>query len=273
MTFGPTIRNGVCVSVGSTAALGNSIFPNNILPETTTLINAMTVRPSNGRIIQINQCITALIAGGVWAKCDIIYMLAAHDAQAARLNWKTPASNTLAVVNSPVFQANKGYTGDGVSALLTASYTNTLLLQNDAHISAFGLTSASAGVNDFSLTNVTPAQRAAVRTRSSTLGGAIVSSSTSINAATSTDAIPRMLAANRTVSTDYDVYSNGVFSNNIVNTSTATVITAAHFLGNGVSSFSNRQIAFGSAGGALTALQHASLYSAVRVYLQAVRAV
>lgn len=266
-------RNGISVNVSANVAFGDWIASNNILPQTTTLVAAMTVRPSDGRIIQINQCITTLINSGVWDECDIIYMLAAHDAQAARLNWKTPASNTLAIVNSPVFTANKGFTGDGVSALLTASYTNTLLLQNDAHIAAFGLTNSSLGVNDFSLTNVTPAQRAAVRTRSGTVGGAVVSSSTSIGAVTSTDGIPRMLAANRTVSTNFDVYSNGAFSNNIVNTSAATVITAAHFLGNGVSAFSNRQMAFGSAGGALTALQHASLYSAVSVYLQAVGAI
>lgn len=244
-----------------------------VLPETETLVAAMSTPPTAARKSLIDSTIRKLIVSGVWAKCDIIYFLAASDSQAARLNWKSPLTNTLAVIGAPTFTTNRGYTGDGVSALLTAPYNNSLLTQNNAHVSAFGLTNSTLGVNDFSLTNVTPAQRAAVRTRSGTVGGAIVSSTTSIGAVTSTDAIPRMLAANRTVSTNFDVYSNGAFSNNVVNTSAATVITAAHFLGNGVGAFSSRQIAGGTAGAALTAEQHASLYSIYFTYLRSVGAV
>lgn len=89
--------------------------------ETRSLVDAMTVKPTSTRMRRIDRVIRGLKQSGVWDKLDVFYMLAAHDSQAARLNWKTPGTYTLTVNNSPVFTADRGYQGDGVSGYLSST--------------------------------------------------------------------------------------------------------------------------------------------------------
>src|SRR5262245_39221350 len=85
--------------------------------ETTALLAAMTVQPNAARQTLINDLIYALKQSGAWAKMDFLYVLAAHDNQAARLNWKTAAN--LATVNGTcTFTVDRGYNGDGSTGYL-----------------------------------------------------------------------------------------------------------------------------------------------------------
>lgn len=243
-----------------------------VLPQTAALVAAMSTPPTAARKSLIDATIRSLIVSGVWARCDAIYVLAAHNSQAARLNWKTPGTNTLTVINSPVFTTDRGYTGDAVSAALSATYAGSNYTQNDCSISCFGLTGPGGG-NSFALTNSTPAQRAAVRVRSGTLGGVTLSSATSIFATTSTNTMPRMLTGTRTGAAGFDIYSNGAFADTIVAASAANPTpTTLWFLTNGVGTFSDHQVAFGATGASLSAAQNAALYQATFSYMRAVGA-
>lgn len=238
-------------------------------PETKTLVDAMTVAPSGRQRGEINEVIAALKLAGVWARCDLIYMLCAHDAQAARLNWKNPSSNALAVVNAPVFTANRGYAGDGVSAELRTAYTPVLFQQDDSHVSVFGLTqSATAVANDIFGVTITPGIRAGARNRTTTAGGVALNTNV-IAPTTDAGAGARLISGTRVTATDVLVYANGAFTNSVAVASASGALTHAGFLSSGAAAFSDRQSAFGSIGASLTAAQHAALYSAVARYLQA----
>src|SRR5688500_11442038 len=55
--------------------------------EASALALRFTTDPGEVRRGLVDDCIGALKAAGLWAKLDAFYMLAAHDAQAARCNW------------------------------------------------------------------------------------------------------------------------------------------------------------------------------------------
>jgi len=90
---------------------------------TDALIARMSVAPGEARAALIDALVRALKAAGVWAKLDALYLLAAHDAQAARLNW-VGSSFTLAAVNSPGFTVDRGYAGDGATSYLDSGFTD-----------------------------------------------------------------------------------------------------------------------------------------------------
>lgn len=106
--------------------------------DTRALRAAMTVAPPPGRLWVIDQTIRQLKQHGIWQKLDVFWMLAAHDAQAARLNWKAPGTFTLTAVNSPTFTADRGYAGNGTTSYLNTGWnpsTNAVQTQqNNSHV-------------------------------------------------------------------------------------------------------------------------------------------
>jgi hypothetical protein len=93
--------------------------PLSYLAETDALVARMSVAPSTARKDAIDRYIGKLKAGAIsgsdiWAKVAGLYLLAAHDAQAAQLNWKG-ASNDLTLVGTPTFVANSHATGNSTN--------------------------------------------------------------------------------------------------------------------------------------------------------------
>ncbi|MBY5581853.1 hypothetical protein [Rhizobium leguminosarum] len=82
----------------------------------------MTVQPDSTRKALLNDLFVSLKVSGVYAKRDVYWLPAAHDAQAGRLNLKS-ASFTLTPAGSPTFVVDKGYQGDGTSACLVTNYS------------------------------------------------------------------------------------------------------------------------------------------------------
>lgn len=115
--------------------------------ETTTLLAAMSVQPDMRRTIIIDTFIGALKTAGVWSKIDVMWVLAAHDEQAGRLNWKSPGSFTLTAVNSPTFTTDRGFAGNQSTSYLDTGWdwgTNGVqYTQNDAHAFAYQRTSGT----------------------------------------------------------------------------------------------------------------------------------
>lgn len=108
------------------------------------LIARMSTPPDATRAALINALVVSLKAAGVWGKLDVLYVLAAADAQAARLNWKS-SSYDLTAVNSPTFTVDRGYAGDGATSYLRTNYipssNGASYLQNSAHAGVWDRTS------------------------------------------------------------------------------------------------------------------------------------
>lgn len=77
-------------------------------PEAKTIVEAMTVEPDDIRKAKIDTLVGTLKTQGIWSRLSNLYMLHAHDRQAARINWKNPAAFTLTENGTVNFTANVG---------------------------------------------------------------------------------------------------------------------------------------------------------------------
>lgn len=89
-------------------------------PEVRRIFSAMTTYPPFDNRFAIRACVMSLINAGVWQRLDALQVYAAHDQQAALLDW-VRLSNATAV-NSPTFTVNSNVAGNGAT-----SYVNTQL--------------------------------------------------------------------------------------------------------------------------------------------------
>ena len=108
-------------------------------PATVALLARMTTQPTSARIVLINNLIIGLKNASLWDKLDVFYMMAAHDSQAGRLNWKS-GSYTLSAVSSPLFTTDRGYTTDGASSYLNtglAPSAGAMFQQNSGSIGVY----------------------------------------------------------------------------------------------------------------------------------------
>lgn len=138
------------MAIGLGLGLGLGLAPykgGGYLPEANALFARMTVPPSTARKALINTLIGSMINAGAWAEMDCLYVMAAHDAQAARLNWIADQDN-LVPVNSPVFTVDRGYAGDGATSYLTTGFApgNGKTLQNDHHFALWNRSNVAANV-------------------------------------------------------------------------------------------------------------------------------
>lgn len=91
---------------------------------TAPVLARMTTPPDTARTILINQTWTQLVNAGLAAKLDLLYLTAAHDAQAATLNW-AQAQYDLVPVNSPTFTTDRGVAGNGTSSYYETGFNGS----------------------------------------------------------------------------------------------------------------------------------------------------
>uniref|UniRef100_UPI00301A48A3 hypothetical protein n=1 Tax=Kaistia sp. MMO-174 TaxID=3081256 RepID=UPI00301A48A3 len=199
-------------------------------------------------------------------------VLAAADAQAARQNLVANAYN-ISASGSPVFTADRGYTGDGVGAYLNTGAVPASLAkfkQNDASIFSYANTNAQDASNDVgTLTGVTillkpytvTGTRIDARVNSSATGqGAVVATALGLT------------GVSRSSSSLMDIVRNGAVLNTVSNTSVAPEAVQPITLLQGGGSYSVRRLAVGGFGAGLTLQNVADLYAALNTYLTAVGA-
>lgn len=195
---------------------GLNLLSGGLLPDTRRLIDAMTVRPVAARIRRIDRTIRSLNRENIWPVIDGFYRIAAHDEQAARLDWKNPGTNTLVYTGTPPissqFTVDRGVTGNATDVRLDATISGTPAnyTSMSAHIAAIVLTNTATAVDDCSLRTSGAVIRGAVRIRNgatassiraSTNGG--LSSSTAIN-------VPKMVLGDRLDGSNQTIYQRGV---------------------------------------------------------------
>lgn len=238
-----------------------------LLPATTALVARMTSAPPAGRAAAIDGLIRALVAAGIWSRLDLLYVLAAHDTQAARLNWISSAY-TLAAYNSPIFTANRGFKGDGSTAWLDVAGYNP-----SSTAGRFALNDASAG-----LWVLTPSAGTGMD-----LSGIVWMSRRNtgvdwhyrVNDGTSSFGqpgdTPGFYAGDRPSSSTKRLFKNGaqIATHNVAS---SILNTRLNILGQSGGSNSSAELAVVCAGASLTETQHAALYAALSTYLLTVGA-
>ncbi|MAS05358.1 MAG: hypothetical protein CL534_11830 [Ahrensia sp.] len=227
----------------------------------------MAVRPTRQRRSLIEVLIYALVEQDIWDRLDGFYVMAAHDIQAARLNW-VGCMQDLTSVNGPVFEVDSGFEGDGVSSYLD-SCTLGPELEN------FKPNDATMGI----FCNDTPASRGGLDI--GLPGSYLIASSqagdTQLRANYNTHdpiRVPRKRTGDNLIAWSrwrdrVQVYEAGsrlmeasIDSEDILNQSLKVLMVDGNY--------SVRRVSAVIVGGALSSEQHAVMYSALAAYLRGV---
>lgn len=243
--------------------------------EATALFARMSVAPDATRKGHIDTLIVALKAAGVWDKMDVLYIHAAHDAQAARLNWKSTSFNSTAV-NSPTFTTDRGYAGDGATSYLDSGYNPTtaggVFAQNSGHMGVWVGTDVNSGTQyDLGYArarlNARNGSTAAGMFNSTALGSFTISPTTSIG----------HTCWSRALSTEVEASKDGVALTNSATTSAANINLPFYILayatsGPAPTNYSTRRNQAAHWGSHLTSAERTSTYNAIAAYMTAVGA-
>ena len=242
------------------------------MPQTRALVARMSLAPAASRVRMIDTLVRALLAAGIWAKLDALWMLAAHDEQAARLNWVS-AAYTMTAVNSPTFTVDRGFNGNG-----TTSYMNTTFnpvtavgpkfVRDSAFLGIWSLTDSAINSNDIGAFNGSIGASIHARLTSNVFNGF------ANGGALTADPSPTsrgFFAWSRPNSSTADKYINDTRVRTQASASAAFNNLPFYVGGinqNGALSGPNtRQYACVVIGGALGVEEAAVLYSAIRAYL------
>lgn len=245
-------------------------------PSTEALLARMDVVPDAAQVKNIDKLIKDLKAGGVWDKLGILHVLAAHDSQAARLNWKENTFN-VSEVNSPIFTPMKGFTGKIGSYLrVTANDVpfNTVpgYTRDDCHLSSWEFASLSGNAPAIGYSQAGAGTARAMIYGRNSGGSANVWLNENVGTGASVvDSIGLTLGTRSLGSDNVRTYKNGqpLGSYNAPTTGDAMGILYLARDGNGVNS-SQRSMSFASIGAGLTAAEVLSLYNALNTYMTAI---
>lgn len=244
-------------------------------PAASALFARFTTPPTDARKALINTLITSVKTAGVWTKLDELKVRAAHDAQAARLNWIQDLYNDTAVA-TPVFTVDRGFTTDGVASYLDRNFnpvtaSNPKFSQDSA---SYGIWNRLTGQNANSLSGwfdgvdgVTLNPRTTTDQFTYRINSAPVAA-----AATGVVSGAGLSAINRSGSTATQEYKNGAAQTAGSNASAA--LNSANFTDGHVTAgtWGAGQFAAAFLGESLTVAEHLALYNALNTYLTAVGA-
>lgn len=246
-------------------------------PASAALIARMSVAPDMGRSGLIDGLVRALKGAGVWGKLDALYLLAAHDAQAARLNWVS-ASYGLSVSGSPGFTADRGFTGDGNAAYLDSGFNPATaggrFAQNDAHMGVWiGTDVASTAQFDIGSTRAAINSRRASVAAARLFANAVAGDELALSPATSVG----WTCWSRGGSANYAAVRNGVAPTAVSQISGGLLslpfyILAQSTMGPAATAHSMRRVQAACWGSQLSSGEMAALHGALAAYMAAVGA-
>lgn len=239
--------------------------------EARLLTARFTTPPTSTRKGLIDDLIGALKTGGVWTKLDALYVLAAADSQAARLNWTQNLYN-LVVVSAPVFEADRGYTGAAGPSYLDTDFNPTTAVapkftQNSAHIGMWARTNAAENTEDMG--NSTAFLRS--RTAANTLLARVNQAANSSGPAAIATSVGHSMAR-RPDSANIQTFKDGVLDQSTAVASTAPSSSDIWICRGPVGGLSTKQIAAAHIGQTLSDAEVTALYDGLNTYLTAVGA-
>lgn len=213
------------------------------------LFGRMSGHLSPERKALISETLGDMEDAGILAKLDLFYCLAAHNAQSARLNWVSTAY-PLIVTGAPVFTANVGYAGDGVSARLdVGTWAPVKAVQDSVTLGLFVRTAATYDGATVRYGLSTGASR--LLRRSTTEANVEWRANDGTNANTAVAGQTGHIAVRRTASNERSIWRNGaqVATNSQASTANGTRFDMFH--ANGFS-FGDPQYSVAYAGAALS---------------------
>lgn len=231
---------------------------------------SFTTPPSDARKLAINSLVTSLKTNNIWDSLDLLYLTAAADSQAARINWKNPGTFTATAVNTPTFTTDRGYAGNGTNARLETGWIPFIngvnYTLNSCSIWVYSRTTGQLATHDIgALTSLIDC-----RTASNTTAYRLNDSGAGASGTTITDGIG-FFGAQRTSSTAVSSWRNGASTGTASVTSVALSALNQYICAANSASFSTREISVAAFGAALTG-KESSFYNAILAYLQNVGA-
>ena len=242
--------------------------------EAEAYVAAMAVEPDDTRKSLIDTYIGSLKAAGVFALMERHSLLAAHDAQAARIDLIDP-SNSLSVTGTPSFSVDEGYTGNGTDGFLGAGVNwnaLTKFVSGDASLSAWTTSSGQGANSADSLLGVGSgglAQRIVSRDNTDAAQHR-VSANSSIGQSPVTDG-SGLTGGDRSSSANFSKVRNGAVAAASSSTEVAREAREVVLLRSG-GTFGTLTVSAYHVGASMTPTQWLAYYNAIRDYMQGIGA-
>lgn len=234
---------------------------------------AFSTPPDDTRKGHINTLVLALKAASAWNDFVFLYVHAAADSQAAKINWKSPGTLTATEVNSPTFTTDRGFTGNGSSSYVESGYNLSsgggVYVQDSAHLGSYALTDVSANTSDL---GVSSGLNAFLISRNGSSISFRINTGSTITKSTVATSVGHNVVT-RTGSSLSRAFKNGSQIGTDDTTASAAPPNGTLRILSGASTFSSRQIAISHAGAGLSDAKVAALSSAFSTYLTAVGAI
>lgn len=240
------------------------------------IIARMSVTPDATRQGHITTLYNSLNSAGIIAKLDALYIIAAHDAQAARLNWLKNNFN-LTAVSSPTFTTDRGYAGNGTTSYMETDFNPSTggahnFVQDGASIGIWSRSNVNnSGQFDIGCGTSTGAGLNSRSSLANTMRGSITTTGASSNYGSNTTSVGHF-ALVRTSSSLTTGYIDGSSVGTASTASTGVPSATINLMRAGGANYSTRQLAAAYIGGGLTSTDMSNLDSALRTYLTAIGA-
>ena len=239
--------------------------------EASALFSRMTVQPSPLRKAAIDALIGALVDTGIWSKLDLLQIYAAHNSQAACLNWKGSSHTASVGAGSPRFVTDRGWFCDGVGDRLRSGWapaSGVAYAQNDACIGIWVRHSGQRSIAPVG-SGTAAAVLVSPRNGSDKLVVRVNSSSSTTSTSNVADGYG-LSVGNRTASNAVTLWKDGVQLDGSFTTNSGSLSSVELELGRSNSSFIEQQFQCLFAGASLDNAQQAALYAALSAYMTAV---
>jgi len=227
----------------------------------------LATQPSAARKTLYDVMIRALVAAGIWAKLDLLYVFAAPD-QATALTNLVAAGYAATAVGALAFSADRGFTGNGLTSYVNTNWKPSLgvqFQQNSAHFSLWSLTNRSAAnaaqglyasSGDAVIFPYYPGSIAVGRCNSTT--STVAASGDSLG----------FYVQNTSASNAQQLYRNGSLIGSSSAATSAPLANNLYLAGCNGAAGSLDQISAASTGGSLASSEQAAFYTVLHAFLQ-----
>jgi len=178
------------------------------------LIALMTTEPSQDRKVRIHDFHKGITDAGLWSKIRYLFVPKAHDAQAAKILWKSSGGTVdkLDFYNAPVFTADTHLAGDASAAYVEIDGGRTESQDTVAQpvCYAFGIEKLPTGGTGYFLGMENSSNRTAFRANSGNFYAGIARSSNSVAPSSPAISVGDLWVIQQINATTLGFWKNGV---------------------------------------------------------------
>lgn len=239
----------------------NSLYSNTLKilssdTESVSLFQRMAVSgviPAFNRVAIIRG-LKDLLSNNILAQTDFLNVFSSHSEATAFLNWKTDSNNT-AKAGSPIFEANKGFKGNGLGGLRTdynVLNDSSQLSENNLIVAVLTLEQTQENPALFEASSDSYSKRILINPENASGNYSVKVNASGGGVSTAPDITIGLHILKRTSSTTFEYWLNDTLIDTITNTSNglpnADIWTLARALDDVPDDYSNRQAALIMAG-------------------------